>query len=648
VAVLVLVALLVCACGEDSAGDGGGGEAGGAAGGGQGGGAELCAAGERSVGAGAGEPERCVAAGVQDDGCLAGEYGQEDGSCVPAGFPPELCPSSLSPQGRCELPMPFDTCTEGLIAVPGDDECREVMACGEGTWGEIPVEPDTQFVDAAYAGGSSDGTAAAPWLTIGEAVTAAAPGAIVAIAAGSYAEDVLVQDKAVRLWGRCPAMVEVVGVSEPAAISILWPAAEGSEVHGVATQGSGFGIRVADAEQVLVAGSWLHDTGEPGIILEHHADPIAVTVRDTLIERAGAVGVVAYGADLNLERVAIRYTQTTGAAPYLGYGVQAGTAPNGRPTSLHVDRSILYANHTLGMLVTGSSVTVQDSVIQDTAPSTPHGDEGGAIRAQLHSATHTVSELTVRRSLLHRNRMFAISVVASHARLEGVVVRGTLSRDLDLGLGVGVFAEGDPAAAMPASLELVGSAIEYNTDVGVWLFSASGAIVGSTITDGLSTGVHNSLGAGLFVQELTPGAPPEPLRIEASTFLRNQMGGVLLVGVAADVEGVVVEDTRPTEAGNVFGDGIQVVSEENPASADIRHSLIDGNARAGLALFGASAATTGSHYGCNAFDLSGDPYGDRPFAFENRGQNRCACGDDTVECRVLTVGLQAPGAVPPP
>ena len=41
---------------------------------------------------------------------------------------------------------------------------------------------------------------------------AAAPGAIVAIAEGTYAGDLVVGGKAVRLWGRCPSLVSIEGV----------------------------------------------------------------------------------------------------------------------------------------------------------------------------------------------------------------------------------------------------------------------------------------------------------------------------------------------------------------------------------------------------------------------------------------------------
>jgi hypothetical protein len=154
------------------------------------------------------------------------------------------------------------------MAVPGDTACREVAPCGSGTWGDIPVEANTQFVDKAYAGGNSDGTLAHPWTTIQQGINAAAKGAIVAVAAGSYAEDVLIKYKPVRLWGRCPAMVEVAGAGvAPGVIQVFKKAAGGAEVRGIAVTGANTGIAVVGASSVVIEQVWVHDTGNWGVYI---------------------------------------------------------------------------------------------------------------------------------------------------------------------------------------------------------------------------------------------------------------------------------------------------------------------------------------------------------------------------------------------
>ncbi|MBW2459900.1 MAG: hypothetical protein JRI68_35750, partial [Deltaproteobacteria bacterium] len=143
---------------------------------------------------GCGDESDPAADPVAPTGCVPGERPLDDGSCRPPGIPAYGCGEGFEHDGdrSCEPILPAAPCPIGTMAVPGDAECREVAPCGDGPWGAIPIEASTQHVDQSYAGGNSDGSAAMPWTTIAEGITAAAPGAIVAIASGSYVENLVV------------------------------------------------------------------------------------------------------------------------------------------------------------------------------------------------------------------------------------------------------------------------------------------------------------------------------------------------------------------------------------------------------------------------------------------------------------------------
>ena len=36
------------------------------------------------------------------------------------------------------------------MALPGETECREIMTCGAGRWGDIPLDATTVYVDWSY------------------------------------------------------------------------------------------------------------------------------------------------------------------------------------------------------------------------------------------------------------------------------------------------------------------------------------------------------------------------------------------------------------------------------------------------------------------------------------------------------------------
>ena len=123
------------------------------------------------------------------------------------------------------------------MAVPGETSCRPVAPCQPG-WDGIPTDGTTQFVDAGYTGGTSDGSETSPWTTISEALQAVASGGQVAIAAGNYLEDVTLSQP-VRLVGACPDDVTLTGTGGVYATLTITGSGSGSEVRALAITGPG-------------------------------------------------------------------------------------------------------------------------------------------------------------------------------------------------------------------------------------------------------------------------------------------------------------------------------------------------------------------------------------------------------------------------
>jgi len=603
-------ALLLTGCG--SPGEQGGG-------GGAGGNDDACLAPNRIVG------DQCLAPGVQDDGCLAGEVGLDDGTCLPIDLPTEDCPP-------------------GQMAVPGEMACHPVMDCGTGRWGTIPVDAATVYVDAAYAGASSDGSEQQPYTTISSAVAAASPGALIAVAAGSYEEDVSIT-KPVRLWGVCPDLVQIVGQGNAVGPLLILSGASGTEVVGLAatTDASPLTVGVSGAEDVILERLWIHDASGRGVNVEDALGPTSLTLRHTLVEKNRELGLFVATSAVALDGTVIRDTLPAQGSFNGGVGMSVqGNPATGDPATVMVSASLIERNQDAGVLVAGSSATIEGTVVRDTLPRQSDQGSGRGINAQPNPATGTPAIVTVSTSRVERNHEVGVYVSGSTATIEGTVVRDTLPQQSDLSSGRGINVQADPDTAAPSTVTLATSLFERNHDLGVYVSGSAATIGGVVARDTLPRQSDQTRGRGIGVQADLFTAAPATATISASLVERNHDVGIIVAGAAATIEGTVVRDTMPRVSDALFGDGIAVFSVLAPASGVVSGSVSEANARAGLSSFGADVSVGGLRLMCNAIDLAGEPHAETPFSFNDLGDNLCGCEQDSSPCKAISAGLAPP------
>jgi hypothetical protein len=678
-----------------------------------------CAPPSRTVG------DQCLEPGVQDNGCPAGTLGLADGSCRPAGILPDGCAQGFVHDGDvgCMPVLPEAACPTGQIAVPGDTTCRPVMECGSGKWGDIPVEANTQYVDASYAGTDSDGSMSKPWLTINDGYAAAATGAIVAIAAGSYTEDVIVQ-KSVRLFGVCPERVEITGAGTvPAAVGVLPPAA-GSELRGLALSGPTIGFHLQETDDVVLDRVWVHDTGGRGINIASLGPPTSLTVKGTLVEGATGNGVYVGGSHVTLEASVVRNTQPL-ADGSMGRGIDAippcfddGSCMNEVRASADIVGSLIEGNHDVGLHVSASDATVEATVVRGTLPQALDMNYGRGINAQRtcnsgvcdpvarahvevrgsfiadnHDAgvfasgsdvsiESTVvrgtlpqasddeggrgidasvacyggtcdgsarSSATISGSLIDLNHEFGLMVGGSDAVIEATVVRNTQPRAATRTIGYGVSIQecnrldGCDADAR-GSARVTGSRIESNHQTGAIVYNAEATFDGVVVKNTLPSAFNQQQGIGVFVQSGGPnGAPlvPTVLTLMASVVEGNREVGVWISDAEVRIAATLVRDTDVSAADGRYGDGIGVYETQAGFSTEIVSTLIDRSARAGVGVFGGTAAIASSGIRCAELDIDAEN-GWQPFALDDRGGSLCGCPSLDRGCEAVSVGISPP------
>src|SRR5262249_39790704 len=154
-----------------------------------------------------------------------------------------------------------------------------------------------------------------------EGIDAAAPSAIVAVAAGSYAEDLSIQGHQVRLRGRCPGMVEGVGSGSALAALFIKNGAEGTEGQDIARRGAAEGVLASGSTDVVLSGIWIHDTGGRGLDVEDAYGETGLSIMGSLIESTHDLGVYVSGSDVTVQRSVVRATQPLPSDKSNGRGI---------------------------------------------------------------------------------------------------------------------------------------------------------------------------------------------------------------------------------------------------------------------------------------------------------------------------------------
>ncbi len=610
--------------------------------------------------------------GEQVPTCVPPELALPDGSCIRPGIAPDDCYEGFVHDGEygCEPILPPEPCPPGLMAVPGETECRPVMDCGEGTWGDLPTDGTTEHVDGSYAGGNSDGSAAAPWTTIGEAVAAAAPGALVAVAAGSYVEDVSISGKPVRLWGRCPERVELVGMGAELAAVDIRVGASGTEVGGIALLGAAAGLFLSGSEDVTFDRVWVHETASQGIHVEGALGPTSVSVVGSLVEQSNEIGLFLAGSDALVEGTVVRATLPRASDQESGRGINiqlscfGGVCDPTTRANATLRGSLVEQNHDVGLFVTGSDVVVESTVVRVTLPQASDQRSGRGINIQAcgtqSGCDPTVrASATVRGSLVEQNHQFGLSIMGSDALVESTVVRANLPRASDQAFGRGIsiqlscsIEDGcDPTARANATLR--GSLVEQNHDVGLHVSGSDVLVEGTVVRATLPQASDQTGGRGINIQLSCIGGVCDPTTRANATVrgsLVEQSHDVGLAVAASDtlVEGTVVRATLPRLSDGFFGDGVAVFSAHDAlASATITGALIADSPRAGLASFGAFVSLGSTRIQCAGYELEGEPFGGQDFVFEDRGGNGCGCPTADGVCVAESAGLAPPEPATP-
>lgn len=593
-------------------------------------GEESCAAGEQRV------DGRCVPMST----CPAPAIDLVDGSCTTVGTPADRCGEGFEPiEGACYPILPPEPCAPGTKAVPGETSCRPVAACPAERWGGIDPGPNPQFVDGTYTGGDGDGSEERPWTTVVDAVTAAAPGAVIAIARGSYLGNVEIQGKAVHLRGVCPAEVEIAGVATTngtPAIVLVGAAAGGSSIASLSVTGPSVGVAMSGALDVVLDRVWIHDTGDTALDIEDPLGTASAAVTDSLVEGATGYGVQMVGSSLTMDRSTVRGTVVRGEWAR-GIAVQASSYTGAR-SALTLRRSVLADNGGIALFVTGSDAIVDQSVLHGTVPA--GNAEGEGISAQVALDTGERADLQLTQSAVLSNQLVGVQLFGSTARLEATLVANTQpgfpggGSDLDGGRGINVQ---DDFTGDRGAVEIVQSTVEDSHGIGI--FAAGSDLLLDQALVRRSVPGGDESGRGISLRPSGIGEASSTASVQRTLVADSGEFGIMVGGSTMTLEDSVVRQVAPSAAGQ-FGDVVAVLA--SPAELHASRTSFEQGGRAGLSVFGAVASLTDCLFSCHSIDIAVQDLLEVAAHLDDGGGNRCGCDGERYDCAAVSADLEPP------
>ena len=514
--------------------------------------------------------------------CLKGWAKVKGGWCEPI-LPRGKCSDGTMPDGPCsDGTMPKVTCPNGTMEKIGYSNCQPIGDCGTGTWGKIKTTASTIYVDQTYNGGGSDGSQSKPFLTIGAALFNATTGKHIAVAAGTYKENVSIMQK-VTLEGVCASKVFIYGTGTSQAVDI-GKGASGTRLEGVTITSGNSGLRV-HSTTATVARVAVRKCDWRGILVDSGS---TLTLLDSLVADNRAAGLVVLSSKATVERTVVRNTRSQASDMRFGAGIQvAAQAGLSGGSELALRDSLVADNRTAGLVVLSSKATVERSVVRGTQAQFSDKQFGAGIQASVRAGQTRGSELVLRDSLVAGNRNGGIAVVSSKATIERSVVRDTREQASNQQNGLGIYASVEPGLNRNSELLIRNSLVVGNRTVGV-MVSSSRATVERSVVRGTKEQVSDRhLGVGIEVA-VFPGQTQDSVLVLRDTLVTgNRTAGMVIRSSRATVERSIVRDTKEQVSDEMSGLGIYVkVASKLSRGSELmlRDSLVASNRTSGVSV----------------------------------------------------------------
>jgi len=311
---------------------------------------------------------------------------------------------------------------------------------------------------------------------------------------------------------------------------------------------------------------------------------------------------------------------------------------------------------TNGVIASGVPATLEGVLVRDVAlAADPRFARGIVVQASPYASQPVTS--SIRGASVQATAEIGIAVLGAAVDIDGVAVIGDPQAEPDNPpqLSAGILAQLEQSTGSPAAIAVTDSLVDGAPSFGVVVLGAEGTIENTHVRATRPSQHVDWWGYGMLVQAALPTQTPAAATIERCLVEQSPSIGIAVVGATAQVAHTMVREAPGVDG--MWGDGIVVstvgtyqsggVVVTHPGVADIRSTLVEDVARAGLFTSAATVQLGDSMMHCSAIPLNGEPLIDLDFDLVDEGGNHCGCNALFPPCKVLSEGLTAPEPVDP-
>jgi hypothetical protein len=283
------------------------------------------------------------------------------------------------------------------------------------------------------------------------------------------------------------------------------------------------------------------------------------------------------------------------------------TNPELPASELTLRDSIVERNREAGINIRGSTAALERVVVRETRSMV--ADKTRGIGIQAARAHGRASTLTMRECLVQRNRLLGVDLKGSEATIERTVIDDTLPQEADGAFGSGLQALPiDEQATERSTVTLRDCLVQRNRTVGVVIAASQGTLERVVVRDTQPQQSDKKDGTGVAVFGVNaPGA----MTMESCVVERSRAIGVFIAAADAKISKSIIRDTGPELASAGYGDGIQIGHDVNrvpklkyKATLQLEESTVDKSARAGAAFYDAGGSVRRSVFRRGVFAIN--------------------------------------------